>query len=159
MDASAHGRQDAAPVVVRVTRLPGRQADPAAATLDLSMTADDRRRVRRPVVTSTGVRIELALPTGTVLPVGAVVCTVNGVDVVVRAAPETVLEIRPTSITQAVQVGHLIGTMHRDLIVEDDVIVTLHAAPLERRLRDLADDVQTAVRPFHGRAAGEHAHG
>ena len=123
------------------------------------MTAEDRRRVRRRIETPAGVTIELALPTGTVLPVGAVLCRVGDVDVVVRAAPETTVEVRPTTLAEAAAVGHLIGNMHRDLVLDGDAIVTLHTAPLERRLREVARDVRVCERPFHGRSAGEHAHG
>lgn len=149
-----------APARVSVTRLPGRTVGPGEAGTDLFMTAADRRRVRRPIETPDGLRIELALPTGTVLPVGAVLCEHDGVVYVVRAAPERTLVVRPRTLREAAEVGHLIGNMHRDVRVGDDgEIVTLHAEPLERRLRALAADVRVEERPFLGDAPGEHAHG
>lgn len=153
---------DGATSAVRVTRLPDATADArsdgASATVDLAMTSHDRRRVRRRLVAPDGRTIEIALPTGTILDVGTVLCRVGGTAYRVTAAPERLLEIRPTSLREAAVVGHLIGNLHRDVDVVDDGILALWDEPLERRLRALDLDVRVVERPFGGRPPSEHAH-
>lgn len=127
------------------------------------MTADDRRRVRRAIDTPTGLRIELALPTGTVLPVGAVLCEWDGVAFTVAAAVERTIEVRPRSMAEAARVAHFIGNMHRDVDVEEvegvTTIVALWNETVHARLERAGFVVRIVQRPFQGRAAGEHAHG
>ena len=129
------------------------------AVVPLPMTAHDRRRVRRRVDAGDGTVLELALPTGTALAVGQVLHATATTAYVVAAADEQVLVVRPRDLAEAARVGHLVGNLHRDLDVEDDgTLVALHDAPLEARLRAAGYDAVVALRPFRGRAPGEHAH-
>lgn len=143
---------------VRIDTLP-RLEPGARAVVALPMTAHDRRRVRRRVVADDGTAFELALPTGTVLPVGQALHVTAERAYVIAAADEAVVVVRPRDLAEAARVGHLVGNLHRDLDVEDDgTLVALHDAPLEQRLRAAGYDVAVAHRPFRGRAPGEHAH-
>lgn len=146
------------PDPVRIDALARLEAG-ARQQVPLPMTAHDRRRVRRRVVAADGRVLELALPTGTVLPVGQVLHLAEDRAYVVAAADEDVVVVRPRDRAEAARVGHLIGNLHRDLDVEDDgTLVALHDAPLEQRLRVAGYDVAVVRRPFRGRAPGEHAH-
>lgn len=144
---------------VRVVRLPADDGSAAGREVELPMPSHDRGRVRRRLVASDGVTIELALPTGTILEVGALLCRLGGVAYRVAAAPERLLEIRPATGAEAARVGHLIGNLHRDIDIEDDRVLALWDAPLERRLRAMGVDVRVVDRPFRGRPPSEHAHG
>ena len=78
---------------------------------------------------------------------------------VVAAADEQWIVVRPRDRAEAARVGHLIGNLHRDLDVADDgTLIALHDAPLEARLAAAGYDAVVAHRPFRGRAPGEHAH-
>lgn len=81
----------------------------------------------------------------------------------VGAAPEDVLVIRPKSVLEAANVGHLIGNLHRDLVAtsgaDGDELITLWTAPLETRLGREGVAASRETRPFAGRPPGDHAHG
>ena len=143
---------------VRIERLPAEPEAPPARTVSIPMASADRRRVRRRVVASDGSTFELALPTGTVLPVGGALHVMGEVAYRIAAAPERVLVVRPRSMREAAYVGHLIGNLHRDVDLLDDVIVALWDAPLERRVREADLDCVVTEQPFRGRPPGEHAH-
>jgi urease accessory protein len=150
--------EDPVPDPVRIDALPRHPARDAH-VVPLPMTAHDRRRVRRRVVAADGLVLELALPTGTVLPVGQVLHLADDRAYVVAAADEDVVVVRPRDRAEAARIGHLVGNLHRDLDVEDDgTLVALHDAPLEQRLRAAGYEVAVVRRPFRGRAPGEHAH-
>jgi urease accessory protein len=144
---------------VRVVRLPADDGPASDREVELAMPSHDRRRVRRRVVAPDGLTIELALPTGTILEVGALLCRRDGVAYRVAAAPERLLEIRPRTTEEGARVGHLIGNLHRDIDVEDGRVLALWDAPLERRLRAMGLEVRVVDRPFRGRPPSEHAHG
>lgn len=146
------------PDPIRIETLPA--LDPGGrAVVPLPMTAHDRRRVRRRLEAGDGTVLELALPTGTALGVGQVLHATEATAYVVAAAEEPVLVVRPRDLAEAARVGHLVGNLHRDLDVDaDGTLVALHDAPLEARLRAAGYDAAVALRPFGGRAPGEHAH-
>jgi urease accessory protein len=127
-------------------------------TVEIPMTAADRRRVRRLVAAPDGVKFPLALPTGSVLQPGQVLHQASGRAYVVAAAPEDVVVARPRSLPEAVRLGHLIGNLHRDIETDGDAVVALADAALIGRLRRIGVPFEEERRAFHGRAAGEHAH-
>ena len=130
----------------------------AETTIEIPMTATDRRRVRRLVSAPDGMQFPLALPTGTVLRPGQLLHEANGRAYVVTAAAEDVVIIRPRSIDEAARVGHLIGNLHRDLDIDGETIVALADTALIERLRRLGVPFTEDCRPFYGRAPGGHAH-
>jgi urease accessory protein len=127
-------------------------------TVEIPMTAHDRRRVRRIVEAPDGATFPLELPTGTVLHPGQVLHRDGSRSYVVAAAPEDVLVIRPRDLAEAARVGHLIGNLHRDLEAGGDEVVALADAALADRLRRAGVPWAADRRPFHGRAPGQHAH-
>jgi urease accessory protein len=127
-------------------------------TVEIPMTAADRRRVRRIVTAPDGVQFTLELPTGSVLHPGQVLHEANRRAYVVAAAPEDVVVIRPRSVDEAARIGHLIGNLHRDIEARGGEIVALADVALIDRLRRIGVPFTEERRAFHGRAAGEHAH-
>jgi urease accessory protein len=127
-------------------------------TVEIPMTAHDRRRVRRMIDAPDGARFPLELATGTVLHPGHVLHQAAGRTYVVAAAPEDVLVIRPRDLAEAARVGHLIGNLHRDIDADDGHVVALADPALADRLRRAGVPFVEERRPFHGRAPGEHAH-
>ena len=127
-------------------------------TIEIPMTAHDRRRVRRIVEAPDGARFPLELATGTVLRPGQVLHQNGGRAYVVAAAPEDVLVIRPRDLAEAAHVGHLVGNLHRDIEASGDDVVALADAALADRLRRAGVPFVEDRRSFHGRAPGEHAH-
>ncbi|HEX9368331.1 MAG TPA: hypothetical protein VF921_17000 [Vicinamibacterales bacterium] len=127
-------------------------------TIEIPMTAHDRRRVRRIVEAPDGARFPLELATGTVLHPGQVLHQDGGRAYVVAAAPEDVLVIRPRDLAEAARVGHLVGNLHRDIEAQGADVVALADAALADRLRRAGVPFVEERRAFHGRAPGEHAH-
>jgi len=127
-------------------------------TIEIPMTAHDRRRVRRIVEAPDGTRFPLDLATGTVLLPGQVIHRDGDREYAVSAAPEDVLVVRPRTIGEGARVGHLIGNLHRDLETDGDEVVALADAALAEKLRRAGVPFATDRRAFQGRAPGEHAH-
>jgi urease accessory protein len=127
-------------------------------TIEIPMTAQDRRRVRRIVRAPDGTSFPLELPTGTVLLPGQVLHRSGETSYVVSAAPEDVLVIHARDVAEAARVGHLIGNLHRDIDVDGIDIITLADQALADRLRRVGVPFDAARRAFYGRAPGEHAH-
>lgn len=127
-------------------------------TIEIPMTAHDRRRVRRMIEAPDGARFPLELATGTVLRPGQVLHHDGTRAYVVAAAPEDVLVVRPRDVAEAARVGHLIGNLHRDIDADGGDVVALADAALADRLRRAGVPFVEDRRAFHGRAPGEHAH-
>ncbi|HET7694685.1 MAG TPA: hypothetical protein VFK57_03185 [Vicinamibacterales bacterium] len=127
-------------------------------TIEIPMTAADRRRVRRLVSAPDGVQFPLQLPAGSVLQPGQVLHEANGRAYVVAAAAEDVVVVRPGSLAESARVGHVIGNLHRDIETDGDAVIALADTALAERLRRIGVPFTAERRAFHGRAPGEHAH-
>ena len=128
------------------------------ATIEIPMTAADRRRVRRLIVAPDGIQFPLQLPAGTVLQPGHVLHRTAERTYVVGAAAEDVVIARPRSVAEAARLGHLIGNLHRDIEADGEEVVALADTALVARLRRAGVPFTEERRAFHGRAPGEHAH-
>lgn len=127
-------------------------------TVPIPLTAADRRRVRRLLTAPDGQAFYLALPTGTVLRPGTVLWAGGGRAYMVTAAEEDLLRVRPRTLREAAQVGHLLGNLHRDMVAEGRFIYALWDEGLYHRLRQKGFAVERVQGPFVGNAPGEHAH-
>ena len=127
-------------------------------TIEIPMTAHDRRRVRRIIEAPDGARFPLELATGTVLRPGQVLHQSGDREYIVAAAPEDVLVARPRDLAEAARVGHLIGNLHRDIETHGTDVVALADAALADRLLRAGIPFVADRRAFHGRPPGEHAH-
>jgi urease accessory protein len=118
--------------------LAGRERD------TLRLTWEGRRWTRKKLQTSAGREVALALPTGTVLALGAVLCVETDWYLAVEGQPERVIAIQPRDHHEALRVAFEVGNRHfsiaeegDDLLVPDDTAMTqvlerLHVA-WERR--------------------------
>jgi urease accessory protein len=139
----------------RITQLP---AEPPVTlpTVAIPMTAAERRRVRRRIVTPDGLELGLALPTGTVLEPGTLLFVAAAQAYRVEASPEEVVVMHHLSTAQMVAVAHAIGNLHRDLVMAADGLVALWDAPLELMLLRMNIPFSRQSRPFCGRPSWEH---
>ena len=144
--------------LTRIRALPRRLPLDEYEVIELPMTSEDRRRVRRRLTASDGREFALELPTGTVLSVGHALYAEGHTAYVVTAAPEDVLVVTPRSLEEAAFVGHLIGNLHRDIDIVGGQVIALWNAPLERRLEKEGLEAERTMRPFKGRPPGEHSH-
>ena len=124
----------------------------------VTMTAEERRKVRRRLTLAADLEIGLALPTGTVLDPGTVLFRDGGRAFVVEAAAEEVLVIAPRTAEEGVRVAHLLGNLHRDIDTASGDIAILYEAAIELLLRRRGYHVARARRPFLGRPTGSEAH-
>jgi urease accessory protein len=97
----------------------------------LSMTWEQRRWVRGKLTTKNGREIALALPTGTVLSEGTILCVQPEWYLRVQAASEMVLAVKPKNNQEAVRLAFEIGNRHfslaldgETLLVPDDIAMT-----------------------------------
>jgi urease accessory protein len=110
----------------------------------LRLTWEGRRWTRKKVATSAGREIALALPTGSVLPIGAVLLVEPAFYLAVEGEAEPVIAVRPRDHKEALRVAFEVGNRHfslaedgEHLLVPDDTAMTqlldrLHVA-WERR--------------------------
>src|SRR5260370_41249422 len=108
---------------------------PTTITIEIPMTAHDRRRVRRRIEAPDGARFPLELATGTVLHPGQLLHQDGARSYVVAAAPEDVLVISPRDVAEAARGGHLIGNLQRDPRADGAEGVALADAALAGRRR------------------------
>jgi urease accessory protein len=146
-----------APMLVRIENLP-EQRVAGLSIIHVVMNAEERRKIRRRLVFSDGIEIGMALPTGTILNSGMVIYRTDTSAYVVEAALEQVLVIKPKNLTEAARIAHFIGNLHRDVDIQNEMIVVLYEPALEIRLQKLGYGVTRNNRPFMGRPTGNDAH-
>ena len=102
------------------------QVDPASLAGkerdSLVLTWEGRRWGRRRVTTERGREVALALPTGSVLSVGAVLLVEPGWYLEVEAAPEPVIAVFPQDHAQALRVAFEVGNRHFPLAMDGDAL-------------------------------------
>jgi urease accessory protein len=131
-------RVSAGLVIVTEWRPQVRESDLAGAERDVVvMTAEERRWGRRRVITRAGRELALALPTGSVLGAGQVLHV--GVDfyVVVEAAAEAVLVVKPRSWEAAVRIAFEVGNRHFALAVDAGRVLVPDDPAMEQLMRRL----------------------
>ena len=103
----------------------------------LVLTAEERRWGRRRVVTREGRELALALPTGSVLQPGEVLHVAHDWYVVVEAAPEAVLAVRPRSREEGVRLAFEVGNRHFTLALDGERMLVPDDLAMEQLLRRL----------------------
>jgi urease accessory protein len=101
------------------------------------MTAEERRWGRRRVVTVGGRELALALPTGMGLEPGGVLHVDVDWYVVVEAAEEDVLVVRPRSWEEGLRVAFEVGNRHFTLAVDRERVLVPDDPAMEQLLRRL----------------------
>jgi urease accessory protein len=111
----------AEPVVVTAARVEASGADLAGRDRDVVvLTAEERRWGRRRLYTRAGRELVLALPTGSTLTPGDVLCLGTGWYVAVEAAPEPVLAVSPRSREEALRIAFEVGNRHFTLALDGE---------------------------------------
>jgi urease accessory protein len=97
----------------------------------LRLTWEGRRWTRKKLQTSAGREVALALPTGTVLALGAVLWAEPDWYLAVEGDPEPVIAIQPRDRHEALRVAFEVGNRHfsiaedgDDLLVPDDTAMS-----------------------------------
>lgn len=101
------------------------------------LTAEERRRVPRRVVTRAGRAFILMLPPGEVLAPGRLLHVGPGWYVTVEAASEALLAVHPRSQREGLRVALEVGRLHSALAVSGDRLLVPDESPLERLLTRL----------------------
>jgi urease accessory protein len=119
------------PVPLADAELLGRERDVVV------MTAEERRWGRRRVATAGGRELALALPTGSVLAPGAVLHVDADWYVVVEAASEPVLAVRPRSGSEGLRVAFEVGNRHFTLAADGERLLVPDDPAMEQLLQRL----------------------
>jgi urease accessory protein len=127
------------PIAV-ITRAPARLHDADLSRLErdaVVLTAEERRWCRRRVTTQAGRQVALALPTGSVMRPGDVLYVARDWYVVVEAAAEPVLAVKPTSREEAIRVAFEVGNRHFALAVDGEALLVPDDPAMEQLLSRL----------------------
>lgn len=89
----------------------------------LEMTWEQRRWLRGKFITKKGRELALALPTGTVLSTGTILCVQSKWYVRVEAAPESVIVVKPKNTHEAIRLAFEIGNRHFALAIDGDALL------------------------------------
>lgn len=116
----------------------------------LSLDWHDRKRNRYRCTTDSGTELTLQLPRGTVLLDGTVLYNSSERTIIVRAAEESVLAIKPRDALEACRVAHHAGNWHRSLEVSTDMSLFVEAdEPFETWLKQSSLSYEKTRRAFH----------
>jgi urease accessory protein len=101
----------------------------------VALTWEERRWGRRRLVTAAGRDLKLALPTGSHLHPGDVLHVDDQWYVVIEAAAEPVLEVRPRDHAEALRIAFEVGNRHFSLALEGERLLV----PDDPAMRQLLD--------------------
>ena len=103
--------------------------DVAAAVLSglerdtLRLTWEGRRWTRKRLRTTAGREVALALPTGSVLPIGGLLIVEREFYLAVEGEPEPVIAVRPGDRREALRVAFEVGNRHFSLAEDGDALL------------------------------------
>lgn len=89
----------------------------------IAMTWEQRRWLRGKFTTKKGRELALALPTGTVLPAGTILCVQPDYYVRVESAPESVITVKPRDNHEAIRLAFEIGNRHFALAIDGELLL------------------------------------
>jgi urease accessory protein UreE len=136
---------------VVIAGLPARRDPAELAGLEadvVELTAEERRRPRRRVVTRGERVLTLMLPPGETLSPGALLHVGAGWYVTVAAASEALLAIHPRSAREAIRVALEVGRLHSALAVSGERLLVPDEPAAQRLLRRLRVRWERAHEPF-----------
>jgi urease accessory protein len=110
-------------VVIESLSTAAREAVAGKARDTLRLTWEGRRWTRRRVKTTGGREVALALPTGTVLAVGARLWVDADWYLEVEGAPEPVIAVLPKSHAEGLRVAFEVGNRHFSVALDGDVLL------------------------------------
>ncbi len=119
---------------------------------------DDRYRRRKFYTAEGGLAFLLDLPEAQVLKDGDGLQLANGSFVRVKAAPESLVEVRASSPQHLLRVAWHLGNRHLPAEIAEDRILIRHDHVIMRMLEGLGATIATVEAPFNpeGGAYGEH---
>ena len=112
----------------------------------LRLTWEGRRWTRKKLQTSAGREVALALATGTVLPLGAILFRDADWYLAVEGEPEPVIAVRPRDHREALRVAFEVGNRHFSLAEDGDALLV----PDDTAMAQLLDRLSV---PWERRAA------
>jgi len=130
------------PAVADPGELAGFEADA------VELTAEERRRARRRVVTRSGRVFTLTLPAGDTLVPGRVLYVGPGWYVTVAAAPEALLAVTPRTPREGLRVALEVGRLHAALAVAPGRLLVPDEPAVERLLQRLGVPWTRTREPF-----------
>lgn len=150
------------PVVAAVLGKVAQLAPSVEAVDEVELTAAERERAHLRVRSRGKRELIVSLPRGEELQDGDVIRVDNGVAVVVVAAPEDVLEVRPRTAREWALAAYQLGNLHRPARFLGDAILTPYDRSTAEVLLALGVATRRATRGFVGercRAVMHHHHG
>jgi urease accessory protein len=123
----------------------------------VALTWEERRWGRRRLVTESGRDLRLALPTGSHLRPGDVLHVDDQWYVVIEAAAEPVLEVRPRDHAEALQIAFEVGNRHFSLAIEGERLLVPDDPAMLQLLDRLAAPYERRTAAYTPVGAG-HAH-
>ena len=150
------------PVVAAVLGKLAELARQVEAVDELELTTEERERAHLRVRSRGNRELIISLPRGEELYDGDVVQLADAVAVVVVAAPEDLLEVRPRTTREWALAAYQLGNLHRPARFLDDAILTPYDPASAEVLQGLGVATRRATRGFVGercRALVHHHHG
>jgi urease accessory protein len=120
----------------------------------IELTADLRTRPHFRRTAASGAEVTVSLPRGVTLEEGDVLSLTGGVAVVVRAAPEDLLEVRPRTALEWGVTAYQLGNLHRDVRFGDDCLLSPYEESTEQVLRASGVPYERVMRSFAGARYG-----
>ena len=128
----------------------------------LLLTSEERASPHRVGRTAGGRTVRISLPRGAELQDGDVLAIEGEVAIIVRAAPEALLIVRPTDAMGWGVAGFQLGNLHRPVRFTEGALLTPADPMVADMLTRLAIPFERAEAPFVGRRygsfAGHHHH-
>lgn len=138
------------------------ELDPLIETVDqLELTAEERERAHLRARSTGNRELIISLPRGEELHDGDVVHIEGGVAIVVVAAAEDLLEVRPRTTSEWARAAYQLGNLHRPARFLPDAILTPYDRSSEEALRALGVPARQTTCGFVGERCGalmDHGH-
>jgi urease accessory protein len=151
--------------VIRVEKYFPRSAwqacDQQSPALQLVLPFALRQKSRQQATLDSGEILQLFLPPGTRLRDGDILEAVDGLQILVRAAPEKILFVTASSVPALVRLAYHLGNRHTAIEVGDGFLRLEPDPVLEDLIRRLDGNVETRLEPFEpesGAYGGGHRH-
>jgi urease accessory protein len=141
---------------------PGVGDEHTAPVDEVVLTSEERIRGHLRTRSVGGRELAISLPRGTALDDGDVLRLSDSEGIVVRAAVEELLEVRPQDAREGAAVGYTIGNLHRPLRLVDGTVLTAYDAAVVHALAAIGVEARHVKKPFVGErltaAHHDHAH-
>lgn len=142
--------------VERIVAGPGDSERSGKERDSLRMTSEERRWVRRRATSTSGRKVALALPTGTVMHPGDILVDEPTWYLEVEAVEESVLAVRPHDRQAAVRVAFEVGNHHFPLAIDGEVLLVPDDSAMVQLLNRLGEPWDRRRAVFDPIARGHH---